>query len=98
VTLYGCLHLGDLSLTQLFHSWWTCLVPVTPMTALLYDVAYDAWRRQSHSHRLTSVPNLHQPSQEGEEAWGSEIRRLAIHTNAFIESCTPSYDRTLSLE
>jgi cyclohexanone monooxygenase len=32
-----------------------------------------------------------QPSQTGEDAWVSEIRRLGIHTNSFIESCTPGY-------
>jgi cyclohexanone monooxygenase len=32
-----------------------------------------------------------QPTHDGEAAWVSEIRRLALKTNAFIESCTPGY-------
>jgi cyclohexanone monooxygenase len=32
-----------------------------------------------------------QPTEEAEAAWVAEIRRLAITTNAFIESCTPGY-------
>jgi cyclohexanone monooxygenase len=32
-----------------------------------------------------------QPTQNGEADWVSEIRRLALKTNSFIESCTPGY-------
>jgi len=32
-----------------------------------------------------------QPTAEGEAEWVDEVRRLAVTSNAFIESCTPGY-------
>ncbi len=59
------------------------------MTAMFDDqarhVAYII--REAQARGAITV----QPSEEGEDGWVSEIRRLAIHTNSFIESCTPGY-------